>query len=327
MKTRLLHVAAATGLAALAFTATPARADHPWQDAPAPASITADAALPGLQPSILLTGANGTYLALDTEGHPVRITSANTTSPLPGPNLPTERLVALTLSGGTLWGLTAGDQPTLIRMSMDGSVQSRIPLSGAAISGSNLVALQVHDTHAYLADEGKPALVVANLQTGKATRFLPFDPSLTGRHPLLRAGQPQMGPDGRPMAGGNVRFLMLDAKGQWLFYQPACGPMSRIDTALLTDTDFTPVEQLDGITEWRTTPSLGGAALTPDDTFYLSDITVGSILKFGSDRIPLRILKDPRLFHAGAPSIPDGHQMAVLVTEDNATHILRIALP
>ncbi|MFT8807547.1 hypothetical protein [Gluconobacter sp.] len=327
MKTRLLHVTAVTGLAALAFTATPARADHPWQDAPVPASITADAALPILQPTTLLAGDNGTYLALDTDGHPVRISAANTASSLPGPNLPTERLVALTTSGPDLWGLTAGDQPTLIRMSRDGSVQSRTPLSGATVAGSNLTALQIHDTHAYLADEGKPALIVANLQTGKATRFLPYDPSLTGRHPLLRAGQPHMGPDGHPMAGGNVRFLLLDAKGQWLFYQPACGPMSRIDTALLTDTDFTPVEQLDGITEWRTTPSVGGVTLTPDDTFYLSDITVGSILKFGSDRIPLRILKDTRLFDAGAPAVSDSHQMAVLVTEDNATHILRIALP
>lgn len=327
MKNRLLHVVAATGLAALVFTATPARADHPWQDAPVPASVTVDAAVPGIQPTTLLAGENGIYFALDTAGHPVRIDASNTVSPLHGPSLPTEPLLALTRSGTDLWGLTAGISPTLIRMSPDGTVQSRVALSGAAVTGSNLIALQVHDTHAYLADEGKPALVVANLQTGKATRFLPFDPSLTGRHPLLRAGQPQMGPDGHPMAGGNVRFLMLDAKGQWLFYQPACGPMSRIETALLTDTTFTAVEQLDGITEWRTTPSLGGATLTPDDTFYLSDITVGSILKFGSDRIPLRILRDQRLFDAGAPAVSDSHQMAVLATEDGTTHILRIALP
>lgn len=327
MKTRLLHVAAATGLAALAVMATPARADHPWQDAPVQASITADATLPGLQPTTLLAAENGTYLALDTNGHPVRIDATNTVSPLPGPSQPTDPLVALTRSGTDLWGLATGAQPALIRMSQDGSVQSRIPLRGATVQGSNLIALQVHDTHAYLADEGKPALVVANLQTGKATRFLPYDMSLTGRHPLLRNNQPRMGPDGHPMAGGNVRFLMLDAKGQWLFYQPACGPMSRIETALLTDTTFTAVEQLDGITEWRTTPSLGGATLTPDDTFYLSDITVGSILKFGSDRIPLRILRDQRLFDAGAPAVSDSHQMAVLATEDGTTHILRIALP
>ncbi len=327
MKTRLLYVAAATGLAALAFMATPARADHPWQDAPRQASITTDATLSGLQPSTLLPTGKGTFLALDANGHPVRIDTTNTASPLSGSSQPTDRLVALTLSGADLWGLTAGPQPALIRMSPDGSVQSRIPLSGAAVTGSNLIALQVHETHAYLADEGKPALVVANVQTGKSTRFLPFDLSLTGRHPLLRNGQPHMGPDGHPMAGGNVRFLMLDAKGQWLFYQPACGPMSRIDTALLTDTDFTAVEQLDGITEWRTTPSLGGATLTPDNVFYLSDITFGSILKFGPDRIPLRILRDPRLFDAGAPAVSDSHQMAVLVTEDGTTHILRIALP
>ncbi|MBS1102570.1 hypothetical protein JK202_06000 [Gluconobacter sp. Dm-62] len=327
MKTRLLHVAAATGLAALAFTATPARADHPWQDAPVPASITADAALSGVQPKILLAGENGSYFALNASGHPVRIDASNTAAPLSSSSVPSEPLVALTRSGSDLWGLTAGDAPTLVRMSEDGSVQARISLSGATVTGSNLIALQVHDSHAYLADEGKPALVVANIQTGKATRFLPSDLSLTGRHPLLRDGQPRMGPDGHPMAGGNVRFLMLDAKGQWLFYQPACGPMSRIDTALLTDTDFTAVEQLDGITEWRTTPSLGGATLTPDNVFYLSDITVGSVLKFGSDRIPLRILKDPRLFNAGAPAVSDSHQMAVLVTEDGTTHILRIALP
>lgn len=327
MKTRLLHVAAATGLAALAFVTSPARADHPWQDAPAQASITADAALSGLQSTALLAGQNGTCFAIDASGHPVQIDATNISTPLAGPDVPTERLIAITISGDDLWGLSAGDQPTLIRMSLDGSVRSRLPLTGATIAGSNLVALQVHGTQAYLADEGKPALIAADLKTGKAKRFLSYDLSLTGRHPLLRAGQPRMGADGHPIAGGNVRFLLLDGKGQWLFYQPPTGPMSRIDTALLTDTDFTPVEQLDGITEWRTTPSIGGETLTPDNTFYLSDITGGSILKFGTDRIPLRILKDPRLYEAGAPAVSDNHQMAVLVTEDGITHILRIALP
>ncbi|MBS1090398.1 hypothetical protein JK208_02060 [Gluconobacter sp. Dm-74] len=327
MKTRLLHVAAATGLAALALSASPARADHPWQDSPTQASIIADAALPGLRSTVLLAGKNGTYLALDASGHPVRIDATNTPAPLSGPDVPTEPLSALATSGDDLWGLSTEETPTLIRMSPDGAAQSRLPLTGAAIAGSNLVALQVHGTQAYLADEGKPALVAIDLKTGNAKRFLSYDPSLTGRHPLLRAGQPRMGPDGRPIAGGNVRFLLLDAKGQWLFYQPACGPMSRIDTALLTDTEFTPVEQLDGITEWRTTPGIGGETLTPDNIFYLSDITVGSILKFGTDRIPLRILTDPRLYDAGSPAVSDSHQMAVLATEDGKTHILRIALP
>ncbi|OUI82061.1 hypothetical protein HK22_13005 [Gluconobacter sp. DsW_056] len=327
MKTRLLHAAALTGLVALACMASPARADHPWQDSAAQASITADAALPGLRSTTLLAGKNGTYLALDSSGHPVRIDATNTSTPLSGPDVPTEPLVFLTVSGNDLWGLSTEKMPTLIRMSMDGAAQSRLALTGATVTGSNLVALQIHGAQAYLADEGKPALVVADLKTGTAKRFLSYDMSLIGRHPLLRAGEPRMGPDGRPMAGGNVRFLLLDTKGQWLFYQPACGPMSRIDTALLTDTDFTPVEQLDGITEWRTTPSIGGETLTPDNIFYLSDITVGSILKFGSDRIPLRIIRDPRLYDAGAPAVPDSHQMAVLATEDGTTHILRIALP
>ncbi|GBR69713.1 NHL repeat-containing protein [Gluconobacter kanchanaburiensis] len=326
MRTRLLHAATAAGLTALAFSVTPAKADHPWQDAPTQASITTDAILPQIQPTTLLAEEDGNYLALDENGHPVRITVTGAT-PLNASGAPTERLAALTTSDGQLWALTSGAVPTLIRMSREGTVVSRTLLDGAAVTGSNLVALQIHGTHAYLADEGKAALIVANLQTGKASRFLAYDPSLTGRHPLLRNGQPSIGPDGHPIAGGNVRFLMLDKRGQWLFYQPACGPMYRIDTALLTDPAFTPVEQLDGITEWRTTPSLGGATLTSTDTFYLSDIEGGSLLKFGSDRIPLRILRDPRLVNAGAPALSNSHELGVLVTEDGTTHILRIALP
>lgn len=96
---------------------------------------------------------------------------------------------------------------------------------------------------------------------------------------------------------------------------------------LLTDTNYTPVEQLDGIIESRTTPSIGGLTLSEDDTLYFSDIEFGNILKYGADHIPLRIVRDVRLTEAGAITSSDSKHLATLVTEHGTTHILRIALP
>ncbi|EHH69269.1 NHL repeat-containing protein [Gluconobacter morbifer] len=325
MKSRFLSSIAVTTALAVCALSSPARADHPWQDVSSPAHVVQDSPVASVGSTVLLAMGDGRFLALDPQGHPVQIDSENVAHPF-GSDAP-GKLVALTRDDADIWGLTDSDQLSLVHFSAQGNVVGTVPLKDATIAGSHLVALQVSRGHAYLVDEAKPALVVANLSDGKSKRFLGYDASLTGRRPLLRDGKISYGPDGRPQAGGNVRFLALDNKGQWLFYQPACGPLYRIDTALLTDPNFTPVEQLDGIVEWRDTPGLGGLTLSPDNVFYMSDITEGALLKFGADRIPQRLMRDRRMIDAGALAVAPNRQIAVLTDENGTTHILRIALP
>ncbi|MBS1049184.1 SdiA-regulated domain-containing protein [Gluconobacter japonicus] len=330
MKSWLLHSVSAVLLGTSCLFAFPAYADHPWKDASQPAGITTDAPLENVQLTALTQHNALSLLGLDVDGRPVLIDSANQEHPFPENE--TERakipsLSALTKQNTIFWGLAASPEAALVQLSSDGKLLQTIPLQGAHTADSRFTAIQVDGNYAYLTDEGQAALVVVALKNGKAQRFLPYDPSVTGRRPLKRNDQITNGPDNHPLTGGNVRFLALDTKGQWLFYMPACGPLYRIGSALLTDPAFTPVEQLDGIVEWRDTPSLGGLTLSADNIFYMSDITDGALLKFGSDRNPLILLRDKRLLDAGAVAVSGDHEVSVLTSEDGKPHILRIALP
>lgn len=330
MKSWLLHSISAALLGSSFVFAFPAWADHPWKDAPQPAKITADAPLDHIQLTSLLHYDPTNMLGLDAAGLPVLIDSTNQTHPFPVDAVERAKLpalVALAQQGTTVWGLTVSPQSALVQLSADGKLLGTLSFQGNKSPKTRFTALQVHGNFAYLTDEGEAALVIVSLKDGKTQRFLPYDPSVTGRRPLKRNGQITNGPDNHPLTGGNVRFLSLDNKGQWLFYMPACGPLYRIDSALLTDPAFTPVEQLDGIVEWRDTPSLGGITLSPDNTFYMSDITDGALLKFGSERNPLILLRDKRLLDAEAVAVSGDHEVSVLTSEDGKPHILRIALP
>jgi len=330
MKSWLLHSVSAVLLGTSCLFAFPALADHPRKDAAQAATVTADVPLQNVQLTDLAPHDSKSVVGLDLDGHPVLIDSSNQTHPFPLDA--TERakiplLSALTAQDTSLWGLSTSPPAALVHLSAEGKLLGTVPLQGPLAAGSHLTAIQVHGNYAYLTDEGQAALVVVSLIDGKTQRFLPYDPSVTGRRPLIRNGRINNGPDNHPLTGGNVRFLALDAKGQWLFYMPACGPLYRIDSALLTDPAFTPVEQLDGIVEWRDTPSLGGITLSSDNTFYMSDITDGALLKFGSERNPLILVRDARLTNAGALTVSGDHEVSVLTSEDGKPHILRIALP
>ncbi|MBR0559937.1 hypothetical protein [Neokomagataea anthophila] len=301
-----------------------------------PPSITADTAFPTLAAGSLLSLDDSTLLGLTTQGQvalvddthviPLTLTENNT------PIAPT--FSALATNDNTVWGLTAAPQPELYAFTKNGTVNAHITLKGAALPTSHLSAFQIRGTTAFLVDEGSPALIVASLQTGHTQRFLTADASLIGRKALKKNGQILRNAQGIPSTGGNVRFLLQNHTQQWLFYGPACGPLYRIDPTLFTDPNFTPVEQVEGITEWWKPPSLGGIALLPDETFLMADIDHGALIAFGPSRLPSTLLTDPRLTHATAMTVLNPApqhsvvlKIAVQTIENGVPHILRIALP
>ncbi|MBS1087817.1 NHL repeat-containing protein [Gluconobacter wancherniae] len=309
---------------ALMFAAPSAFADRPWQNAPSPASIISDTPISGAIQGSLTTNSSGKIFLLNTQGALMSVGSDGKVSPVTD-SLPA--LALLTSEQDTLWGITNAPVPELLQISDGGEILQHFPLKTLLDVKSHLSALQVHAGHAFIADEGAPALSVLDLKTGIGHRFLGYDPSVTGRRPFIRAGAPILGPDHLPKTGGNVQMLVLDSKGQWLFYQPPAGPLYRIDTSLLTDPDFSPVEQLDGIVEWRDTPSLGGLVLSSDNHFFMLDVANEALLSFGSDRIPLKLLTDPRFAGSVGITIADAKTLVAAANESDGMHILRIALP
>lgn len=312
-----------------------AHADRPWQDAPTPARFLSDHPLSAPVSSSLTALPDGTLYSLDPHGILQRIDLVDGQL-YPLTNLPP--LTALTTNNQGLWGITAGPSFSLLSITpTSGTITTRYLLKETAHPDSRFSALQVTDQYAYLVDDFNPALVTIDLHKGNARRILEGSPSLSSHQALHQSGHIVTTADGAPRSGGNVRFMVLDHSQQWLFYQTPTGPLYRLGISLLIDPTISPVEQLEGMSNWRRTPSLGGLTISKDDTLYMIDIDHGDLLAFGTDRIPLRLLHDDRLTRAhDIALLPRSSRaparLAVLLQEENThtsnpSHIAEIGLP
>ena len=158
---------------------------------------------------------------------------------------------------------------------------------------------------AYITDAGAPGLIVLDLAGGNARRLLDHDPSTTAQRPITVDGETLKGPDNKPVMI-HADQLEVTPDGKYLYYQPLPGPMSRIRTALLDDAHAPPKAVSAGVEFWYDTPALGGTAIAPDGTLYLTDIENDSVLSLTPDRVLTTIIRDARLHWADAPFLHDG---------------------
>lgn len=320
-----------------------ARADRPWQDAHVQAQITAEHELSLPLATSLSSLPDGSPFALGVTGKLYRLDPVDGHLTTLMDELPP--ITALTATAQGLWAVTQAPKPALLNIAPDtGVILNHIGFGSALAVGSHISALQVTDNKAFLVDDGAPAFVVIDLQSGHAERLLEGAPSLSSHAPLIRHGQPVTTAQGQSRTGGNVHFLLLDHSKNWLFYQTPTGPLYRIGTTILTDSSLGPAERIEAMTNWRRTPSLGGMAITRDDTLYMVDIDHGDLLAFGADRLPWRLLHDDRLYDAQAISLLKGRtgaqeKLAILTepavptnganpaSATNHQHLLEITLP
>lgn len=228
-----------------------------------------------------------------------------------------KRLAVLMQRDAEAWYVVMLDAATLSVTST-----TRIP-PGLTTSSSRFAAIACHGQNLYLADEGDPAILAFDIEKRQGSRFLAHDPSLRGRRAIVVDGEPKL-KNGRPIEQ-DVSIAALSPDGAWLYYQPACGPLYRIGTALLTDPDVDPVQQFDGIVNWENTPTLGGIAVTSDNSLIMTDIAHGRLLRFGPERQREILMQSPRLTSASAPAIaPDN---TILVPLSDGPTILQISNP
>ncbi|AQS87220.1 hypothetical protein A0U93_03865 [Neoasaia chiangmaiensis] len=336
------------GLALLAISSPSAMADRPWEPAAAPAKLRSDLPLAGSWHSVATS--HGGLIVAQREAVPhddaPQVVAINGTSPAkPYPDgswydaaAPAEHRIfsATALSAdvrGDIWLLDSGDSTRgnagakILHFDGDtGQLRKAWPLPAQiVVANSHFTAVQVHLPYIYLADEGRPALATLDTRDGRGRRFLADDPSLRGRRAMIVDGAPVMR-DGHPVER-DVSMLALTPDAHWLFYQPPCGPLYRLDTALLTDPAYSPVEQLDGIVEWRDTPTLGGLAIDRNNTLYLIDRAAGRLLSFDAARMPRILLSDPRLTQGGNPGLENAQDMLDVPVGGDHPGILRISLP
>lgn len=321
--------------AALLGLSPPAQADRPWKDAEKPAQIINEYDLNQPLAPTLTSLPDGSPFALSTTGKLYRL------DPVDGRLTPlTDELppiTAVTATAQGLWAVTQAPKPALLNIAPDtGVILDHTSIGKVLAVGSHISTLQVTDTKAFLVDDGAPAFVVIDLKSGQAQRLLEGVPSLSGHAALMRHGQPVTTAEGREETGGNVHFLMMDRKQEWLFYQTPTGPLYRIGTSILTDASLGPAERIEAMTNWRRTPSLGGMTMDRNDTLYMIDIDHGDLLSFGADRLPWRLMHDDRLYEAQALTLLKGREgpqrrLAVLVAPapggNKHQRLLEITLP
>ena len=213
---------------------------------------------------------------------------------------------------GALWAVDTGlpgpgkapvaNGARLIRIDLATNQVTRILVvpADALRPRSMIDDIRFNGDHAYVTDAGAPGLLVVDLRTGTVRRVLDHDPALTAQRPILVDGEVLKGPDNKP-AMIHADQLEVSPDGRHLYVQPLCGPMSRVDTALLDDPKTPPATLSAGVSFWYDTPALGGTAIAPDGTLYLNDLENDSILGLSPDRVLSQLVRDPRLHWADAP--------------------------
>ncbi|WP_433554182.1 L-dopachrome tautomerase-related protein [Micromonospora zamorensis] len=146
---------------------------------------------------------------------------------------------------------------------------------------------------AYLSDAGSPGLIVLDLESGRSRRVLSGHPSTMGG-PMVADERALRDPDGAEVRL-HVDQLEVSPDGGWLYYQPASGGMSRIDTRWVDDPSVSADELARRVERWCDTPSTGGTAIDANGTIYLSDVAHRRVLAIAPDRSVRTLVTDARL--------------------------------
>lgn len=125
--------------------------------------------------------------------------------------------------------------PKLVVIDLDTNEVSKVyPMGNITLANSLLDDVRFNPAagKAYLTDAGVPALIVLDLASGMARRFLENDISTRGNMPVSGEGKLMRGPD------GGFQYIYADQlevspDAKWFYYQPASGGMYRIETKYL----------------------------------------------------------------------------------------------
>ncbi len=179
-----------------------------------------------------------------------------------------------------------------------------IPLDQVSKTSTFIDDLRILGNTIYLTDAGEPALIVLDRTTGKARRVLENHSSTTDDLPIKAEGKVM-----KDEKGNEVRIhadqLEISPDGQWLYFQPASGPLWKVETQYLNDPALSEAELESKVSLFYDTPSTGGTAIDADGNIYVSDIDKKQIIKISPNGEESLVIKDDRLLWADALWIDD----------------------
>lgn len=153
----------------------------------------------------------------------------------------------------------------------------------------NDVRIDTRSETAFITESGLGALVVVDLETGRARRLL-------AEHPSTGAEDIEVVVGGRPFPGKvHADGIALDASGGWLYFQALTGrTLYRVPTAALRDESLRPDELAGTVERFAGSGVSDGLLFTPEG-IYVSALEEGSIKLVGGDGTVRTVVKDPRI--------------------------------
>jgi sugar lactone lactonase YvrE len=153
---------------------------------------------------------------------------------------------------------------------------------------------------AYLTDAGAPGLIVLDLRTGAARRVLDDNASTKAARPLRADGRGLRDVKNDPVYI-HMDQLEVSPDGQWLYYQPASGPMARIATRWLNDSTLAAKDVESHIDlKWADTDTTGGTAIDAKGNIYVTDTDKHRIVRISPEGKKYTVIQDDRLVWADA---------------------------
>ena len=171
-----------------------------------------------------------------------------------------------------------------------------------AFPGSYMNDIRFNGDNAYLTDAGQGAIVVLDLKTGWARRTLEKHPSTLGTRPIIVEGKPLSDANDKPIMV-NADPLDLSPDGKWLYYAPAGGPWSAIETKWLDNPALSAAEVAAHVFPWADLPPTGGSAMDANGDFYYSELAAMAVKKRTAAGEISTLVQDPRLHWVDAPAI------------------------
>ena len=231
---------------------------------------------------------------------------------------------------GALWVIDAGapgiGKPAVkgaaraIRIDLASNTISRIyAMDGATKAMSYVDDIRFHGDVAYLTDAGEPGLIVLDLKTGGVRRVLDGDKTATDTRAEYADERKLVGPDGKDLLI-HADQIEVSPDGKYLYFQPASGPMARVETRWLDDASVTPGDLVSHVdATWVATPTTGGTAIDANGTIYLSDTRLRRILAITSAGNVSTLIADPRLIWSDAMWIDSAGYLWIPATQQNLT--------
>ncbi|QKZ04225.1 L-dopachrome tautomerase-related protein [Pseudomonas eucalypticola] len=228
----------------------------------------------------------------------------------------------------TLWAIDQGEDagPKGINLAQKilqfdtrtGKLLRSISLPASVLpAGGNLNDLRLDAGHAYITDSGLGAIIVVNLRTGASARRLAKHPStkmLPERRPIGEDGQVLLMPDGSDHQVHSDP-IEISPDGKWLYYQALSGPLWRVPTAGLRDTQLSEQALGEQVEFVYDTGPLTGTGIDSAGNLYFSEYDKPRITVLSPDGALRVVAEDPRLWNPDALFISHRRELYIPVPQ------------